>query len=121
MNVTSTNENDHLFIKVSADLRSEEELKLKTEKVYKEIARYDHKKILIDELQVRFTTNLFQYYSLVESYSKYPPEIRFLRIAIVVSAQYHQIGKFWETVSHNSGFDYHIFLSLEEAIEWLQI
>ena len=88
--------------------------------IYEEIIKHDNNKILVNEPEMHFPQDLFSYLALVRHYiDEFPPEIQLLKIAIVVSAQYQEIAKFWEIACQNRGFPYFTFTSFQEAHNWL--
>ena len=71
-------------------------------------------------METRWPPDLFSYYEQIEFFtSNFPPEIRLLKIAIVLPPESEEVGKFWETVCVNKGLEYHSFTSLEQAYQWL--
>ncbi len=122
MNITITSviTDDYLLINSVGDIESKDDLLKHADLIYQEISKHDKQKILIDNIETRFPLDIFSYYEQVQYFSKtFPPWIRLLKIAIVVSTQYAEIGKFWETLSVNRGFQYFSFTSLKEARFWL--
>ena len=118
--ITSNNKNDHLFLRSVGVVEDTQDVIKHAEAVYAEITKYDKKKILIDDRETRWPPNLFSYYEQVEFFSQnFPPEIRLLKIAIVLPAESEEVAKFWETLCVNMGFNYHAFISIEEAYQWL--
>lgn len=77
-------------------------------------------KEILDALATEFPSDLFAYYDLVQFYiEKLPPEIRELKLACVISPEYSNVGRFWQTASNNRGFKYQAFISVREAEEWV--
>jgi len=88
--------------------------------LFDEVLKYNNKKVLIDEPGTRFPQNMFIYYDLVNYYvDNFPPEIRFLKIAVVIAEEFKEIGYFWETVCVNKGLQYFAFTSFQDAHDWL--
>jgi hypothetical protein len=120
MIITSDNNADFLFIRSVARLKNEEDLIKHARLIFDEYKKYGNKKVIVDGLETEFPFDLFPYYDLVQFYvEKFPPEIREIKLACVISPEYKRIGKFWETASNNRGFQYRAFISLREAEEWL--
>ena|SRR5687767_3996257 len=118
--ITSTNKDDHLFLLSTGVVEDRHDVIKHAEAVYAEVMKYDQKKILIDDRGTSWPTDLFSYYEQIEFFSQnFPPDIRLLKIAIVLPSETEEIGKFWETVCVNKGFNYHSFSSVEEAYQWL--
>lgn len=120
MTITSENNADYLLIRSVASLKNEEDLIKHAMLVFDEYKKYDNKKVVLDGLATAFPSDLFPYYDLVQFYiEKFPPDIREIKLACIISPEYTRIGKFWETVSNNRGFQYRAFTSLREAEEWI--
>ena len=120
MIITSGNNTDYLLIRSVASLKDEDDLIKHAMLVFEEYKKYDNKKIVLDGLATEFPSDLFPYYDLVQFYiEKFPPDVREIKLACIISPEYTRIGKFWETASNNRGFKYRAFTSLREAEEWL--
>jgi len=120
MTLTSQNNADYLLIRSEASLKDEHDLIQHALLVYDEYKKYENHKVILDGLATRFPSDLFPYYDLVQFYiEKFPPEIRKIKLACIISPEYSRIGKFWETASNNRGFKYRAFTSLREAEEWM--
>ena len=118
--ISSANKNDHLFLRSVGVVEDTQDVIKHAEAVYGEITKYHQKKILIDDRETRWPSNLFSYYEQVAFFSQnFPPEIRLLKIAIVLPSESEEVGKFWETLCVNIGFNYHAFTSIEKAYQWL--
>lgn len=88
--------------------------------LFTEVLKYDTKKVLIDEPDTRFPTDMFIYYNLVTWYlDNFPPQIRSLKIAVVIAEEFKELGYFWETVCVNKGLQYFAFTNLQDAHNWL--
>jgi hypothetical protein len=88
--------------------------------IYEEFRKHDAKKVLIDEPGTKLPVSLFSYYEAVEFYlSSLPPDIRSLKIAVVIAKEYKEMAGFWETVCVNRGLQYFAFTSFQDAHNWL--
>jgi len=120
MDITSQNNDDYLLIRSEAILKDENDLIQHAMLVFEEYKKYDNKKVILDGLETHFPSDLFPYYDLVQFYiEKFPPEVREIKLACIISPEYSRIGKFWETASNNRGFNYRAFTSLRDAEEWM--
>jgi len=118
--ITSADKGDYTLITSVGVLESREDLFRHAELVYQEISKYGKHKILIDDTETRLPLNRLYYYDQKHFFSEgLPPEIRVFKIAVVISPEFKEIGEFWETVAVNRGFEYHSFISMEEAQSWL--
>jgi len=97
-----------------------EDLFVHADRAYQEILKFDKEKILIELIETTFPLSLFDYSDLVKHYmNNLPPELKLLKIAVVISEVYKNIAEFWETVCNNKGFEFNAFTSLHEAEVWL--
>jgi len=118
--ITSADKGDYTLITSVGVLESREDLFRHAELVYQEISKYSKHKILIDDTETRLPLNRLYYYDQIHFFSEgLPPEVRVFKIAVVISPEFKEIGEFWETVAVNRGFEYHSFISMEEAQSWL--
>lgn len=118
--ITSANTDDYLLINSAGVIKNKDDLFKHATLVYDEFVKQDKQKILIDNRKTLLPPDLFSYYEQVKYFSEtFPSRIRLVKIAVVVSPEYAEIGKFWETVCVNRGFQYFVFTSLQEAHRWL--
>lgn len=120
MKITSNNNSKYLLIRSAGSLPDESALFKHAELVYNEFRKHHNKKIILDALATEFPSDLFSYYDLVQYYIyKLPHEVKEIKLACVISAEYSAIGKFWQTASNNRGFKYRAFTSIGAAEEWM--
>ena len=118
--ITSQNKKEYLLIESKGSLETKEDLLKHSQLLYDEIIMHGAKKILVDEPQTHFPLDLFLYFDLVKNYiDSFPPDIRSLKIAIVIAEEYREIGDSWEALCVSRGLQYFAFTSFEEAIDWL--
>ena len=120
MTITSEERKDYLLIVSKANLVTKEDLFKQAEAIYAEIVKNKKQKILIEQTETSFPLNLLSYTDLVTYYQDHlPPEVRYLKIAIVISKKYESVGNFWETFCNNRAFQYLAFTDLQKAHSWL--
>jgi len=122
MNITITSEekDEYLLIESNGFIENKYDLFEHAEMIYAEIIKYDKKKILINQLGTKFPLELFSYLELANTYGdNFPFELRYLKLAIVVSEPFRKIADFWETACVNRGFQFFSFSSVDEAHYWL--
>ncbi len=118
--ITTADTKDYLLIKSAGDISNKDDLFKHAELVLDALIKQDKQKILIDSSGTHLPLDPFSYYEQVLYFGeKFPPRIRLLKIAVVVSPEYAELGRFWETVCVNRGFQYFVFTSLDEAHQWL--
>lgn len=120
ISITSLKKKDYLLIQTKATIETKEDLLSQSQMIFGEISKNDFKKILIDEPETKFPIDLFPYFDLVKNYVEdFPPEIRQLKIAIVIAKEYKEIADSWETLCVSRGLNYYAFTSFQEAEQWL--
>jgi hypothetical protein len=118
--VTFTVKGQYLLGKSTGSVTTVDDIVEHARIVVNEIAKYQHKKLLLDITRVKRPKKLLYYYEAVQRFIKeLPAIIRSLTVAIVISAEYEELGKFFETTAVNRGLHYHVFISMEEAQNWL--
>ena len=118
--ITSQNKKDHLFIESKGNIESVDLLLTHSHKIYEEISKYDHQKILLYEPEMQLPLDLVPYFNLVQNYIDiFPPEIRELTIAVVFSEKYQEVASTWETLCQSRGLQYFAFTSLQDALDCL--
>ncbi|MEO6405054.1 MAG: hypothetical protein ABIY51_16090 [Ferruginibacter sp.] len=111
---------EYLLVESKGEIKNENDLRERCKMIFDGILRHDKNKVLINEPGTRFPKRILMYYNLVDFYiHNFPPHIRSLKIAKVLSEEYKEIGYFWETVCVNHGFRYFAFTSMKDAEKWL--
>jgi len=120
LTITSQKKEEYLLIESKGSLKTKDDLLRHSQMIYEEIIKHDFHKILINEPETHFPLELFPYFNLVKEYiDNFPPEIRYLKIAVVVSGEYTQVAESWETLCVSRGLQYFVFTSFKEASNWL--
>lgn len=118
--ITSHNKPEYLLIGSRGNVKTEADMKEHCRLLFEEVLKYNCTKVLIDEPKTTFPKDMFVYYNVVNYYlDNFPPEIRSLKVAVVVAEKFKEVGYFWETVCVNKGLQYFAFTSFEEAHNWL--
>ena len=118
--LTSENRVDYLLIESKGILQSLAELTEHGQMIYTEIAKYDCKKVLVMDVETRFPKDIFVYQNLAGNYEeKFPIDLKSIKVAVVVTEEFKDIGEFWQTVCTNRGFDFAAFTAEEDALLWL--
>lgn len=118
--ITSQNKKEYLLIESKGSIETKEDLLEHSQMLYNEIARHGLQKILINEPETYFPLELFHYFGLVQDYEdNFPPEIRNLKIAIVVSNDYKDVAATWEALCQSRGLQYFAFTSFQDAVTCL--
>jgi hypothetical protein len=120
LNITTQNREEYLYIECKGEITSADELIEQSNLVYEEFLKYNPEKILLYEMEMDFPPGLSAYLNLVNHYmDNFVPEVRSIRVAVVIQDKYKDIGDFWETVCLNRGFQYQTFTDLSKAESWI--
>ncbi len=118
--ITSQNKKEYLLIESKGSIETKEDLLEHSQMLYNEIAKHGLQKILINEPETYFPLELFHYFGFVHDYEdNFPPEIRNLKIAIVVSNDYKDVAATWEALCQSRGLQYFAFTSFQDAVTCL--
>jgi hypothetical protein len=118
--ITSQNKKEYLLIESKGTIETKEELFAHSQLLYDEILKHGAQKILINEPETYFPLELFHYFGLVQNYrDTFPPEIRNLKIAIVISNDYKDVAASWEALCQSKGLQYFAFTSFQDAVSCL--
>ena len=118
--VSFTDKGHYLLVKSAGSVATVDDILEHAKIILNELGKCKHKKMLVDTTEVNRPKKLLYYYEAVQRFiTELPVTIRSLTIAIVVAAEYEELGKFFETTAINRGLQYHVFISMEEAQNWL--
>lgn len=122
MDITFTSgiKGNYVLIEAKGHLRNNEDLLAHADLIYNEFIKYDLKKVLIQETEMRFPQGLFLYPDIVNHIDQnLPDNMKEYKIAMLTSKKYEKIGEFWQVMCRNAGFQYAAFTDYEQAEEWL--
>ena len=116
----STLENDVLWVKVTGNIKSITDWQNLVHMYYKAYEPYGVENVILDQSDLDFPIDFFHMMEITRYYSnELPFDIRLVNVAVVVKEKYLELGEFWETYSHNGGFPFKIFYSLESARQYI--
>lgn len=120
LTITSHPKEHYLLIESKGKLNTSEDLLVQSQLVFAEIIKYDYKKILLNETKTELPLNLAPYFDLVKNYSEsVKPEVRTVKVVVVVSKRYKEVVSSWETICHSRGLHFYIFTSFKKAEKYL--
>lgn len=120
LTITSQPKEHYLLITSKGKLSTSEELLEQSQLFFSEIIKYDFKKILFNETKTELPLNLAPYFDLVKKYSEIvKPEVRTLKIVVVVSKKFKEVVSSWETICHSRGLHFYTFTSFKIAEKYL--
>jgi len=107
---------EYLYIECKGEVVSAEELIAQSELIYQLFLKHNPSKILLYEMEMDFPSGLSAYLNLVNHYAdNFGPEVKSIRVAVVIKDKYREIADFWETVCLNRGFQYQTFTDFNQA------
>ena len=87
-----------------------------------EIAAYKCNKVIIDETQISYPTELIHVCKLFDYIAdKFSTYIGNTIIANVLDQSYHDLAEFWEVYSNNRGLILKVFYSLDDAVNYITL
>jgi len=118
--ITTQQREEYLYVECKGAVTSADELIAQSNMVYEEFLKYNPEKILLYEMEMDFPSGLSAYLNLVNHYmDNFVPEVRSVKVAVVLQEKYKDIGDFWETVCLNRGFSYQAFTDFDQAEKWI--
>lgn len=75
-------------------------------------------RVLADERDLEYTIGVIDTFQLAEYYSRELPQLA--RVAVVASYKSLDDAQFWETAAVNRGLNVKVFISYEEAKQWIE-
>ena len=124
MNVTIKSEQrkNYLFINNSGILNTLKEGNKNVVNLADEIIKNNAKNVVIDQTGLIYPDSILFTIKTVDDYINIlPKEALSWRIAVVYTFTSGEIGRFWETVCVNRGYNFHTFFNLKEAINWINV
>ena len=118
--MTARMEPEYLSIEGVGTIATLEDQKNWSDACYREVIKYDARRVLIDDRQLQFNTSFFDQCDVVRHYNdEYETRVRSVRLAIVVSHDNEELHDFWELYASNRGFDWKVFREMDTAIAFL--
>lgn len=112
-------EENYLSIKASGVRDDFMEIIEGTTKIAEASKRYNKQHILSDYRDVVFDLPLTQAFNLVKVYENKLPYFHRLHMASVVQSSQLEIASFYASICKKRGFNFEIFMAIEEAETWL--
>ena len=80
------------------------------------------KKVIVDESEMQYPDpSLLDVIEIAEFYSEtFLPEMKFLKLAVVVHSDIKPIAEFWEFQIKQKGYGFRVFSTMEEAKKFLR-
>ena len=113
-------EPEHLLIQGVGTIETLGDQKTWSDACYREVIKYDARRVLIDDRQLHFKTGIFDQCEVVTHYNdKFETFIRRVRVAIVVNHEDNELHDFWELYASNRGFHWKVFREMDAARDFL--
>ena len=90
-----------------------------TKKIQEIVNQYGLQYVLSDYREVIFNVSSTEAFNIVKVYESKLPEIKGVIIAAVISREFLDLLKFWESICQRRGFMYKVFTEIDEAEKWL--
>ncbi|MBI5858857.1 MAG: hypothetical protein HZB42_14595 [Sphingobacteriales bacterium] len=120
VSVSFFDKGEYLLVKSTGSVAGVEDIVNHAKIIFNETKKYKYKKLLVDVTDISRPKKLFYYYEVVQRFkTELTEDIRSYTVALFITAEYNDLGKFFETVAVNRGLQFYTFTSMQEAIEWL--
>lgn len=119
--ITSRPETNWLLIEGKGVVENLKDEMLFANQCYEEILKHNSKKVLLDQRGIEFKSSIVDQYGVVTSYKEFPPEVRNIRIALIVKPKEKELHESWELFANNRGYPWKVFIEMEAAVEFLQM
>lgn len=118
--VSFLNKSEYQLVKSAGTITSVEDIVGHAKQIFAETNRHTHKKILVDIREVTRPKKLFIYYEALQRFFvELPATIRHFTVALILTEEYAELGRFFETAALNRGLQCHVCFSEQDAHEWL--
>lgn len=119
--VTSQDMGTHLLIVSSGTVETFEDYLELDSKAAEQFAHSKHRRVIVDERNVKHIDNNVMILGLVERMiNELPRELRGVKLALVVGPQSQNLARFWETCCFNRGFNWKSFTDMDEAVAFVE-
>ena len=109
----------YLFVKGNGIRRSLASIFEGTKEFSKIVEETDSKFILLDYAEVITTVSVADIFNLTRLYEAKTPLFHQLCVSIVINRNELHFEEFWEEICRKRGFNFKIFLEVDEAEQWL--
>jgi hypothetical protein len=111
---------NYLLIQARGIINSLDEHKQHSANIADEVLKTDYSKVLLDERDVHYRVRLISVHDIVNFYlDSLQPEVLTKQMALVSNEQNYKNATFWETVAYNRGYNFKVFTSYYDGVQWL--
>jgi hypothetical protein len=118
--VISELHDDYLLLTGSGSISTIDEYESLTEQYVTEALKFDEKTIILDETSLQFAPSLLLQSDVVQLYVNFPDEIAESKVAVVSNKESIVFQKYWEYSANKAGYNYKVFSSMDEALEFIK-
>lgn len=121
LSISSEQVDDYVLVKVKGKVTDFNGMKEVTNKIYNEIAKYNLKKIILDQREnsppeyVTYQAKLSEYYIQC-----FPDNMRRIKLAVITDEKHKHLAEFWKTYTTNRGFKFQVFYSFQDACDFIK-
>lgn len=112
-------QNDYLKVTTSGSLASVQELEQYAQGIRQEALLHDAKRVHLDERKLLDEQDTLEAYEFSESDTTALTALDGIRISCVCHPDNYELNKTYETLYLNRSLMFRVFLTEEEALEWL--
>ena len=109
----------YCHIKSYGDRNNSNELFNGTDQLYDIILQCGYPYVIADYSDVVFTLNFPDVFNIIRYYERKLPSMKGITMAGVVNEKNMEIALYWEKLSNIKGYEFKVFVSLEDAVQWI--
>lgn len=111
---------DYLYFKAIGERNNLSDVVSGSTRLYETAQKLNESHILADYRELIFNVPITEAYNLVRVYENKHPRFYDTALVCVTNPMNLELIKFWVSVSRKRGFNTNVFLTIEEAEEWLK-
>lgn len=117
--VTFEQKEDYLLVTGHGERNDFAAIMSATNRINEMVGTVKMKYLLVDYREVKFNTPITNVFDVVRIYETKMPDFKNLIVAVVLSHLNASIGKYWEEIAQQRGFNFLIFHDFATAEKWL--
>ena len=119
--ISSELHDDYLLLTSSGSVSTIDEYESLVEQYLKEAPKFDKRTIVIDETGIQFTPSLMLQSDIVKFFNQNSPdEMKKAKVAVISNKESMDFQKYWEFWANQAGYNYKVFSSMDEALEFIK-
>lgn len=119
--ITTSIKDDFVLLRATGEINDFEEFKLINKLYIENIEKLKIDRIIVDETDLKKPLSVLNMLDLNEFYATRIPHYNTRwKVAVIVNTEYQELAKLWEMLANKNGYEFKIFLSMEEALQFIK-